>query len=347
MMRLIIHAANVHQGGGKVLLDAIIEALPADRQVVLILDKRNNLSAQIPENVIIKRITPNLLHRLSIEWWFFKNDQPSDIFLAFGNLPPLLKLSCKTFVFVQNRYLVDDVKLNEFFLKIRLRLTIERLWFTLKKENVDQFIVQTPTMKRLLEGKTKGKIPVLVMPFVAEPVSYPRELNANIFPKKSNQDFVYVASGDPHKNHKALIEAWCLLAIDGVFPRLQLTLDEKHFPELCLWIEQKVKDFRLNVVNAGVLSHDQIKRLYTEAGALIYPSTFESFGLPLIEARLACLPVIASELDYVRDILDPEQTFDPNSPVSIAKAVKRFIRLEEPLVPLQSADRFLKSILEK
>ena len=40
---------------------------------------------------------------------------------------------------------------------------------------------------------------------------------------------------------------------------------------------------------------------------------FESFGLPLLEASSIDLPIIASESDYVRDVCEPAQTFDPNS----------------------------------
>jgi glycosyltransferase involved in cell wall biosynthesis len=87
--------------------------------------------------------------------------------------------------------------------------------------------------------------------------------------------------------------------------------------------------------------------MYNQVGALIYPSTFESFGLPLIEARQAGLPVLASELDYVRDILDPEQVFDPESAISIARAVKRFIAIDEPPLSLQDAAGFIKHILER
>lgn len=345
--KFYINAANVHQGGGKALLDAIIQALPANQQVVLILDTRMRLPEHVLENVQVKKIPPFLAQRLAAEWWLARNVQPNDVVLSFGNLPPLFKLLGRTLVFVQNRYLVDDVKLNEFSPKIRLRLTIERLWLSGRKGNAYEFIVQTPAMKKLLERKTKGEIPVRMMPFVAELDNYSRELHEKISREKSNLDFVYVASGEPHKNHRQLIEAWCLLAKDGVFPSLKLTVDEVHFPELCFWIEQKVKHYQLNVVNAGVLTHDQIKQFYSEVSALIYPSTFESFGLPLIEARQAGLPVLASELDYVRDILDPEQVFDPESAVSIARAVKRFIGMAEPSLPLQDAKWFIKCILEK
>jgi hypothetical protein len=52
--------------------------------------------------------------------------------------------------------------------------------------------------------------------------------------------------------------------------------------------------------------------LYNKVGAAIFPSTFESLPLRLIEARQAGLSVLASQLDYVRS--RPGQTFDPESP---------------------------------
>ena len=48
---------------------------------------------------------------------------------------------------------------------------------------------------------------------------------------------------------------------------------------------------------------------------------------PLIEAKYLNLPVLAGELDYIRDLIDPIQTFDPNSSISIYRAVKRFLNV--------------------
>jgi len=136
------------------------------------------------------------------------------------------------------------------------------------------------------------------------------------------------------------------LADEGLFPSLILTVAPEFFAELCSWTRKKVELHRLNVENVGNVQPDQIKRLYARAGALIYPSTLESFGLPLIEARQAGLPVLASELDYVRDLIDPEQTFNPESAVSIARAVKRFLRVEEQPLSLLDAKSFITRILE-
>ena len=117
--------------------------------------------------------------------------------------------------------------------------------------------------------------------------------------------------------------------------------DEKKQDDagLCREIEVMRQRYGLKVKNDGELSHQDVLALY--------PSTFESFGLPLIEARQAGVPVLASELDYVRNVLDPEQTFDPDSSISIARAVKRFTGMDEQPIPLLDATGFMASILGK
>ena len=78
---------------------------------------------------------------------------------------------------------------------------------------------------------------------------------------------------------------------------------------------------------------------------LIFPSFFESYGLPLVEANHYKLPVIASELDYVRDILDPVETFDPNSAKSISRSVKRFLNIKEKKTDIVAPVEFIKSVI--
>lgn len=344
---LFIHATNVHQGGGRSLLAAVINKLPNGMRTILSLDSRMPLTNSAAEEVYIKRVNPSILQRLLAERWLAKNVILGDIVLCFGNLPPLFRLCGHVVVFVQNRYLIDDVKLDGFPFKTRLRLRAERLWLSCRMSNVDEFIVQTPSMKKILDARIQKEIPVNVLPFMDNHVGCVRKVNMPKMLKEKDFDFIYVASGEPHKNHRVLIEAWCLLAKEGLYPSLKLTLDSVNFAELCVWIQQKVGHHQLHVENIGSMTHAQIQLIYNQAGALIYPSTFESFGLPLIEARQAGLPVLAGELDYVRDVLDPEQVFDPDSAISIARAVKRFLGIEEQPLPLLDATGFIKHILEK
>lgn len=343
---MFLHATNVHQGGGRALLGALMESLHDNVKFLLSLDERMPIPLSVGQNVHIKHVKPTVVQRLRAERWLAQCVTPDDIVLCFGNLPPLFKLRGQVVVFVQNRYLIEDVNLSGFPLNVRLRLVIERLWLLRKISNVSEFVVQTPTMKRLLELKTRGKVPVRVLPFVAEPSGYARNLPQLMGHKEVVFDYVYVASGEPHKNHRRLLEAWCLLAEEGFFPSLCLTLDKVRFAGLCQEINTLCQRYGLKVINVGGLSHQDVLVLYTKSGAAIYPSKFESFGLPLIEAMQANLPVLASELDYVRDVLDPDQTFNPDSPVSIAKAVKRFMGIDEHLLPLLDATRFMSEILD-
>lgn len=342
--RLFIHATNVHQGGGKALLLSLVEALQCIASAVFCLDERMKL----PDSLVglqINRVRPSIFHRFMAERWLARQVHAGDTVLCFGNLPPLFKLRGRVTVFLQNRYLVDEVALDAFPFKARLRLQMERWWLSARMSNVDEFIVQTPSMKRLLEARTDA--PVQILPFMVRHEGYTRRISGQGTRSDAEFDFLYIASGEPHKNHRQLIEAWCLLAEQGLFPSLRLTLDKRVFAELCGWMERKVARYHLNVENLGQLPHEKVIASYGLTRALIYPSTFESFGLPLIEARQAGLPVLASELDYVRDVLDPEQTFDPESAISIARAVKRFLGKDEQELPIQDAQGFMELIIGK
>lgn len=327
------------------MLNALLLAI--DGKVLVNVDERMALPVELSSNVHITLVKPSILQRFLAEIKLLNNVKKNDFVLCFGNLPPLFKVSGFTVLFLQNRYLIDDISLKAFPLRTRLRLYVERWWLIRKVANVDKIIVQTQTMKRLLEVKLKQFFPIQILPFVDKLDGYARRLDGGTANRFSTFDFIYVASGEPHKNHRTLIKAWCLLAKERLFPSLCLTLDKARFSELCFFIDEMRHQHDLNIVNVGVLTHTEVLALYEKSMAAIYPSQFESFGLPLIEARQAGLPVLASELDFVRDVLDPDQVFDPNSPTSIARAVKRFKGLDEPPLPLLDATQFLASILKR
>ncbi len=344
--KLFIHATNVHQGGGRFLLEALLSALDKNAEFALTIDERMPIRSYLINDIRVKRVKPSVMHRFLAERWLKRTIAKDDVVLSFGNLPPLFRLRGRTIVFLQNRYLVENIPLKGFSLKDYTRLSIERLWLRICMRNVDEFVVQTPTMKKLLGSLVKNKLPIRILPFVVMPDGYARKNLSFTQSEVVAYDFVYVASGEPHKNHQKLFDAWCLLANESLFPSLYLTLDEFRFPELCRRIELMRKNYGVIIHNLGSLPHKDVLVLYKKCGVAIYPSKFESFGLPLIEARQAGLPVLASELDYVRDILDPEQVFDPDSALSIARAVKRFMGVDEKPLPLLDASQFLESLFE-
>lgn len=345
--RLFIHATNVHQGGGRALLNALLGNLPNGLDLKLSLDARLPLPDHLPTGIEIKPVVPTITERFKAERWLADKVEAGDLVLCFGNLPPLFKLPGRVLLFLQNRYLIENAKLREHGLKSGIRIRVERLWLKSKIRNVDEVIVQTPTMKKLVEAWDANKVKINLLPFMAVTENYQRATTA---PKKSDStqcDFLYVASGDAHKNHRLLVEAWCLLAEEGLFPSLRLTVDSRQFGDLTAWISRQTEKYRLKIENLENLEHEGVMQQYRQAGALIFPSTMESFGLPLIEARQAGLPILASELDFVRDLLDPDQSFDPGSAFSIARAVKRFSGITEEALPLLDAVGFFEMILKQ
>lgn len=334
-MSLIIHAPNVHHGGGRALLTALLSAMP-QRGVTALLDQRLQLDGPLPDDVEILRFQPNLLGRLAAEISLARKARRSDHVLCFGNLPPLFPLQCQVSVVVQNRYLVAPIGLDELEPNVRRRILLERFWLRHSLRGARVF-VQTPSMASDVQRFLK--VPARVAPFMhANAQSKP-------LPGASLYDFLYVASGEPHKNHRRLIEAWVELSQRGSFPSLCLTLDPQSNEDLLSWIDLQSHANGLRVINVGHVSHRAIGSLYASSDALIYPSLVESFGLPLLEAQVAGLPIVAAERDYVRDVVTPSECFDPLSPVSIARAVLRHLQTPEPALTPLSAQAFVAQLM--
>ncbi len=340
-----IHADNIHCGGGETLLAALLQAAAGDQNLTVLVDERFAVTRHLPPYPHIHPVKPSLFHRFMAEWWLATNIRPDDKVLCFGNLPPLWRLKGRVTLFLQNRYLLDEINWKGFSLKRWFKLMAERMWLACKLGNADEFVVQTPSMKIRLEASSRLPLSVRILPFVEDTAGYSRGQESKSPMKECR--FLYVSSAEPHKNHHVLIEAWCLLAAEKLFPELALTVDKNSFPDLCAFVAEMKTAHGLKIVNRGKVPHKDISELYRTADAFIYPSLRESLGLPLIEARQAGLPIVAAEADYVRDIIDPEQTFDPKSPLSIARAVKRFMGIETSPLPLINAKDFLDRIFEE
>lgn len=343
--KLVLYAPNVHTGGGFVLLQAMLTAWPAGTELKAFLDARARDRLVIAGGIHVCWVMATVGSRLAAEVGLRRVAQNGDTVLCFHGLPPLLPSSARVFVFLQNRLHIEKTLQAKYSWKTHLRLTLERLVGRTFRRRVSEYIVQTPSMQRNLQqwysALEGGAAPrVRVIPFMDSLSS--GASNAGV---QREWDFVYVADGEAHKNHRNLLQAWRLLAQDNLKPSLALTLSSRDTAlkqEVALTTEQIGHHIR----DLGQMPRVDVLRLYANARALIFPSTSESFGLPLIEASHLGLPIIASELDYVRDVCVPVDTFDPNSPVSIARAVKRFLGCPEPSVGLRTPAEFWAELLQ-
>jgi glycosyltransferase involved in cell wall biosynthesis len=122
-------------------------------------------------------------------------------------------------------------------------------------------------------------------------------------------DYVlYPANLWPHKNHDRLLEAW--RQIDD----LTLVLTGQTFGRT---IEQG------RVLHLGHVPHDDLPALYRGARAMVFPSLFEGFGVPVLEAMACGTPVATSDRGALAEVAgDAARTFDPEDPAAIVAAVR-------------------------
>jgi glycosyltransferase involved in cell wall biosynthesis len=122
---------------------------------------------------------------------------------------------------------------------------------------------------------------------------------------------LYPARPWPHKNHARLFEAF--EAVRGARPELRLVLtgegnDTARLPT--------------GVEALGSVSRDELVSLYQRAAALVFPSLYEGFGLPPLEAMACGCPVAASSAASLPEVCgDAAVLFDPYEPTSIAAGV--------------------------
>jgi len=335
----IIYATNVHQGGGKVLLLPVLEALKNKKNTVFILDER----LKFPNSLILKgriiRVPPTLTGRFFLEFQLLRLITEDTRIICMGNLPPLFAKPKQVVVYVQNRYLIENLSLSSFPLLVRIRINLERSWLKARAHRVNHFIVQTNSMSKLLQlrlWRVPGIVPYIFLPKV-------EKIKSNLA-LKNRYDYVYIATGAPHKNHRHLIEAWIIMAKRGIFPTLCLTISKDNEPELFRWINARQQKYDLKIEMVGELKHAEVQDLYNRSSALVYPSIVESLGLPLLEAVASGISVIASDLDFVHDIIKPTAVFNPHSIQSIADTLmKNYPKSKAKThIKIQTTSSFLK-----
>jgi len=161
------------------------------------------------------------------------------------------------------------------------------------------------------------------MQFTPEPASNDAEVRRSLGIDRPY--FYYPASLARHKNHSALLRALRLL--EG--RRLLLTgphanrLDEMLAEADACGVSDRVQ-------HLGMVAAEALPALYRGASCLIFPSLYEGFGVPIVEAMASGCPVACSDCGAPAEIAGSAAlVFDPEQPEAIAHAVRE---LDDPTV---------------
>jgi len=135
---------------------------------------------------------------------------------------------------------------------------------------------------------------IAVAPLGAEPAFYSMERNPESF-------LLCVSTLHPHKNLDNLLHAFAGFGKPGY--KLFITGVRGFHTEQ---VERTIRELGLSesVVLTGWIERAALYDLFRRASAMIYPSTFEGFGLPVVEAMAAGLPLACSNIEPLHSIVD-------------------------------------------
>lgn len=146
------------------------------------------------------------------------------------------------------------------------------------------------------------------------------------------RDYVlYTGVWRSHKNVVNLIKAFSYLRGDeGFEPQLVITgAEDPHYPE----VKRTVKELGLehDVIFPGLVPEDELVALYQAAHIYAFPSLYEGFGLPPLEAMRCGTPVVASNNSCIPEVCGEENAlyFDPLDPEDMANTIRKLWLDEE------------------
>lgn len=134
---------------------------------------------------------------------------------------------------------------------------------------------------------------------------------------------IYPANFWRHKNHEMLLVAFAMAFREGLDPDTTLLLTgapgerQAGLTALC-----EAMGLQGRVIFAGHLPEESFAQALASATALIFPSLFEGFGMPVLEAMALGVPVACSRLAALPEVCgDAALMFDPRIPEEISNAL--------------------------
>ena len=145
--------------------------------------------------------------------------------------------------------------------------------------------------------------------------------------RPKTKQILFVGTIEPRKNLINLLEAYKILMRDRKFNEYRMVIAGMKgwlCEEVFMNIERH--EFKNKIIWKDYVSDEELPRLYQESEVFVYPSYYEGFGLPPLEAMACGVPVIATQRGSLPEVLgDAPVWVDPGRPAEIAESFKLII----------------------
>ncbi len=149
-----------------------------------------------------------------------------------------------------------------------------------------------------------------------------------VMPKKF---ILSVGSFEPRKNLKILLEAFALLKQQSGFEHKLVLIGRKAWGNASVMNKITELGLSADMLMTGHLSDEDLVVFYNLADVFVYPSLYEGFGLPPLEAMACGTPVLTSNVSSLPEVVgDAALLVDPLDVKTIAEGVRRLVE-DQPL----------------
>jgi glycosyltransferase involved in cell wall biosynthesis/SAM-dependent methyltransferase len=194
-----------------------------------------------------------------------------------------------------------------------------RFLFPLSAKRSSAVLTDSEYIKRDFENSYRSvKTPVIAVPLGKPDWSVPAD-----YSYRQRKEFLFFAGNlEPRKNLINAIKALEILRAQGITIELQIASPSS-------WQSSGILDYlsrspvRDSIKLLGYLPVEVLKEKYLTCKALLYPSFYEGFGLPVLEALAMDCPVLTSKNTVMQEIAGESAVyFDPFDPLDIAEKIR-------------------------
>jgi glycosyltransferase involved in cell wall biosynthesis len=150
---------------------------------------------------------------------------------------------------------------------------------------------------------------------------------------RRNHYFLAVGSANPNKNLHLLVEAFVSINVDS---DINLVIVGGSNNSVFQGKSSNFFDENHNIIYTGRIDDSSLKSLYEGAKAFLYPSLYEGFGIPPLEAMSCGCPVLVSDIPPLLEVCaDAAGYFNPRSVESIVAGLERAVCDDKWLLSLK------------
>lgn len=137
---------------------------------------------------------------------------------------------------------------------------------------------------------------------------------------------LFVSTIEPRKNINTLVAAFNILKSQHKVEQQLVLVGKKGWNYEPIFADIENSPWKHEIHHLDYLSDELVALFYSKADVFVYPSHYEGFGLPVLEAMTLGAPVVSSNTSSIPEVAgDAAILIDPQDPVQLAEAVLQVI----------------------